>query len=230
MSAFHPLQLTNECLVTSRVVRCMPRFTRKTQCIQLARIFNRLADEAQGDQVRAARCRDLAREYEVEAKQRKDCSPRASLRAFLDRLPRRPPSRAALRLYADRCLGWRDAGNARSCSLMFSSSSSSIVAIPLHAEVTEYTTVELVQSCALVKTLRNGWSTTDIRRLPACSANPRRRSLAGGQLRRSCISIAASNRPSDERCGSRRCVRRNVSFRPIPAISSSRLDRYQCAD
>jgi hypothetical protein len=34
---------------------------------------------------------------------------------------------------------------------MFSSSSSSIVAIPLHAEVTEYTTVQLVQSCALVQ-------------------------------------------------------------------------------
>jgi hypothetical protein len=44
-------------------------FTRKTQCMELARIFNRLADEARNDRVRAARYRELADEYEAEAKQ-----------------------------------------------------------------------------------------------------------------------------------------------------------------
>lgn len=43
-------------------------FTRQKQCVELARIFRRIADEEHGDKLRAAKYSDLSHWYEAEAK------------------------------------------------------------------------------------------------------------------------------------------------------------------
>jgi hypothetical protein len=42
-------------------------FARKEQCVALSRNFNRVADEVKGNDLKAARYPELARQYEREA-------------------------------------------------------------------------------------------------------------------------------------------------------------------